>query len=151
VATICAQYSQIIYLIFKGVPMPTYEYQCFSCNHTFEAVQKISEDALDTCPKCSAKEVKRLLSASAFHLKGSGWYKTDYASSSSSASSKSSEPSNESSSANGSNSNGASSSCGSGCGCGPTKAGSSSDGSSATTTKIAETPVKTEASKSDSH
>ena len=59
--------------------MPTYEYHCYSCQKTFEAVQKISEPPLSTCPHCNLSNVRRLISAAAFHLKGSGWYKTDYA------------------------------------------------------------------------
>lgn len=80
--------------------MPTYEYLCGSCGHNFEQVQKISEDALVTCPQCGKNELKRLVNAAAFHLKGGGWYKTDYASSSSSsqASSSSSSASTTSSS-----------------------------------------------------
>ena len=69
--------------------MPTYEYRCKKCGD-FEIVQKISEDALTECPTCSGK-VQRLLSAAPFHLKGSGWYKTDYAGSSSSSSSASND------------------------------------------------------------
>ncbi len=59
--------------------MPTYEYRCERCG-TFELMQKMSDAALTVCPTCSSP-VKRLLSAAPFHLKGSGWYKTDYASS----------------------------------------------------------------------
>ncbi len=58
--------------------MPTYEYECTSCGHTFEKFQKISEKPVQTCPKCKGK-VKRLISgSSSFILKGSGWYATDY-------------------------------------------------------------------------
>ena len=64
--------------------MPTYAYRCFDCQHEFEASQKITEEPLDTCEKCGGNNVKRLLFASPFQLKGTGWYKTDYASSSSS-------------------------------------------------------------------
>ena len=64
--------------------MPTYEYECPDCNHRFEAVQKIVEDPLKDCPQCGGNNVRRLISATAFHLKGSGWYKTDYSSSGSS-------------------------------------------------------------------
>ncbi len=68
--------------------MPTYEYQCFACDHKFEASQKMSEDPISVCPSCGdTEQVRRLVSASSFHLKGSGWYKTDYGSSASSASS----------------------------------------------------------------
>ncbi|MBP9838602.1 MAG: zinc ribbon domain-containing protein [Proteobacteria bacterium] len=69
--------------------MPTYEYFCPDCQTHFEEIQKITEPAITTCPKCSKEHVQRLISASAFHLKGSGWYKTDYGSSGSSSSSSS--------------------------------------------------------------
>jgi len=59
--------------------MPTYEYLCDACGHNYEIVQKISEDSLKTCPTCGKEALKRIINASAFHLKGSGWYKTDYA------------------------------------------------------------------------
>jgi putative FmdB family regulatory protein len=65
--------------------MPTYEYQCKKCG-IFEISQRITEDALKTCPTCSGA-VERLISATAFHLKGGGWYKTDYASTSGSSAS----------------------------------------------------------------
>ena len=61
--------------------MPTYEYQCADCGKTFEAVQRITEDALKVCALCGGNNVQRLISATAFVLKGGGWYKTDYASS----------------------------------------------------------------------
>jgi putative FmdB family regulatory protein len=57
--------------------MPVYEYQCKACGHVQEAFQKISEPALETCPRCNGS-LKKLISQSAFHLKGSGWYATDY-------------------------------------------------------------------------
>ena len=60
--------------------MPTYEYECGACAHQFEATQKITEDSLVDCPACGKPDLRRLISATAFHLKGSGWYKTDYAS-----------------------------------------------------------------------
>jgi putative FmdB family regulatory protein len=64
--------------------MPLYEYECQSCGR-FEALQSFSEKPLKWCPTCSEKgsksAVKRVVSAPAFHLKGSGWYKTDYGSS----------------------------------------------------------------------
>ena len=66
--------------------MPTYEYQCPDCEHQFEAFQKITDDPITDCPECGKDNVQRLISATAFHLKGSGWYKTDYASNGSSAS-----------------------------------------------------------------
>ncbi|MGE0823211.1 MAG: FmdB family zinc ribbon protein [Candidatus Binatia bacterium] len=57
--------------------MPIYEYSCKKCGE-FEATQRMSEDPLKKCPTCGAK-VTKLISQSAFHLKGSGWYLTDYA------------------------------------------------------------------------
>lgn len=65
--------------------MPIYEYKCAACGYQFEHIQRASDSDLEDCPRCKAKSVKRLLSAAAFHLKGSGWYKTDYAASGSSA------------------------------------------------------------------
>jgi putative FmdB family regulatory protein len=67
--------------------MPLYEYQCESCQHRFEVIQKFSDAPVDTCPKCSGV-VKRLLSSPAIQFKGSGWYITDYARKSSGDSSK---------------------------------------------------------------
>ena len=57
--------------------MPIYEYNCKRCGD-FEITQRISEDPLKKCPTCGTK-VTKLISTSAFHLKGSGWYMTDYA------------------------------------------------------------------------
>lgn len=61
--------------------MPTYEYACSGCGNQWEEVQKISEDPLDTCPKCSQKTAKRQISGGNFILKGGGWYADLYASS----------------------------------------------------------------------
>lgn len=58
--------------------MPIYEYQCQKCNHQFEAIQKFSDPALEECPECHLPALKKLISAAAFHLKGSGWYQTDF-------------------------------------------------------------------------
>lgn len=58
--------------------MPLYEYKCHSCGKTFEVIQKFSDEPLKTHAECGG-EAERLLSAPAFHLKGSGWYATDYA------------------------------------------------------------------------
>ncbi|MDP2905929.1 MAG: zinc ribbon domain-containing protein [Candidatus Omnitrophota bacterium] len=58
--------------------MPTYDYECSSCGHTFEASQKMSDKHLEECPKCKHK-VKRLISSGAgIIFKGSGFYATDY-------------------------------------------------------------------------
>ena len=61
--------------------MPTYEYACKSCGNAWEAVQRITEDALDTCPKCNQKTAQRQLSGGSFILKGGGWYADLYSSS----------------------------------------------------------------------
>ena len=58
--------------------MPLYEYQCDSCGHRFEALQKFSDPPLATCPKCG-QALRKLLAAPAFQLKGTGWYVTDFA------------------------------------------------------------------------
>jgi putative FmdB family regulatory protein len=58
--------------------MPIYEYRCESCGHTLDALQKISDDPLRECPSCGESSLKRLISAPAFRLKGSGWYETDF-------------------------------------------------------------------------
>jgi len=58
--------------------MPIYEYRCESCGHKHDAIQRFSDPPLLTCPACSADALKKLVSLSSFHLKGSGWYVTDY-------------------------------------------------------------------------
>jgi putative FmdB family regulatory protein len=58
--------------------MPIYEYRCQDCDHEFERMQKFSDPPVEACPAC-AGAVQKLISRSAFHLKGSGWYVTDYA------------------------------------------------------------------------
>ena len=58
--------------------MPLREYQCDACGHRFEVIQKMSDPPLEACPKCG-EILRKLQAAPAFHLKGSGWYVTDYA------------------------------------------------------------------------
>ena len=58
--------------------MPIYEYQCEACGQVEEVIQRFSDKPLSTCKHCSGK-LHKLISQSAFHLKGSGWYVTDYA------------------------------------------------------------------------
>ncbi len=60
--------------------MPTYEYACKSCGNAWEAIQRITEDPLDTCPKCEQKTAQRQLSGGSFILKGGGWYSDLYSS-----------------------------------------------------------------------
>ena len=58
--------------------MPLYEYQCESCAHRFEVIQKYSDPPVAVCPKCGG-EVRKLFSSPAIQFKGSGFYITDYA------------------------------------------------------------------------
>ncbi|MGD9366349.1 MAG: zinc ribbon domain-containing protein [Desulfobacteraceae bacterium] len=58
--------------------MPIYEYQCEQCGKLEEVIQKFSDKPLQKCKHCSGK-LNKLISQSAFHLKGTGWYVTDYA------------------------------------------------------------------------
>ena len=58
--------------------MPIYEYECGACGAKHEFIQKFSDGPKRKCPACGANRLKRLVSAAAFHLKGSGWYVTDF-------------------------------------------------------------------------
>jgi putative FmdB family regulatory protein len=58
--------------------MPIYEYQCQACGHELETIQKMSDPALTDCPVCGKPELKKLVSAAGFQLKGGGWYETDF-------------------------------------------------------------------------
>ncbi len=58
--------------------MPIYEYQCQSCDHKLEVMQKMSDEPLKECPECGKPELKKLISAAGFRLSGSGWYETDF-------------------------------------------------------------------------
>jgi putative FmdB family regulatory protein len=66
--------------------MPIYEYQCAKCGRIVESWQGFSDAPLKTCRHCSGR-LHKLISQSTFHLKGTGWYVTDYANKSTSASS----------------------------------------------------------------
>ncbi|MBF0202875.1 MAG: zinc ribbon domain-containing protein [Desulfamplus sp.] len=57
--------------------MPIYEYECKECGNVEEAFQKISDAPLEKCKKCQGR-LNKIVSHSSFHLKGSGWYVTDY-------------------------------------------------------------------------
>ena len=74
--------------------MPIYEYQCEKCGHHMEAIQKISDPPVNHCELCNSR-VKKLISQSTFHLKGTGWYVTDYASKSAGVSSAAKSDSSE--------------------------------------------------------
>lgn len=58
--------------------MPIYEYECTKCGNIEEVLQRFSDKPLAKCPNCSGK-LQKLVSQSTFHLKGTGWYVTDYA------------------------------------------------------------------------
>ena len=58
--------------------MPIYEYECIKCGKMTEAIQRFSDPPLNECSQCHG-ELHKLISMSTFHLKGSGWYVTDYA------------------------------------------------------------------------
>ena len=58
--------------------MPAYDYRCQNCQKVFEKNQRISEPAGAVCPGCGGAECTRLITGGTFHLKGSGWYASDY-------------------------------------------------------------------------
>lgn len=62
--------------------MPIYEYYCGQCDERMEMIQKFSDPPFTHCPKCGG-EIRKLISSPAIQFKGSGFYKTDYASGSS--------------------------------------------------------------------
>ena len=68
--------------------MPIFEYQCTKCNDRTEVIQKFTDPPYAACTKCGG-EVRKLASAPAIQFKGSGFYKTDYASAASKADTKS--------------------------------------------------------------
>jgi putative FmdB family regulatory protein len=109
--------------------MPTYDYECEACSHSFEHFQEMSARKLRTCPKCGKRKLVRLVGAGAGVIfRGSGFYETDYKR-------KQSKPSDSSSSSasSDSKSKGEGSSSSSGAG---TKAGG--DGASSSSQKSSE-------------
>ena len=58
--------------------MPIYAYQCESCGHAKDVLQKMSDAPLTDCPACGAPAFRKQLTAAGFQLKGSGWYATDF-------------------------------------------------------------------------
>lgn len=58
--------------------MPIYAYQCGSCGHELEALQKISDAPLTDCPSCNESALSKKVTAAAFRLSGGGWYETDF-------------------------------------------------------------------------
>jgi putative FmdB family regulatory protein len=58
--------------------MPTYEYKCPSCGHTFECLQPMDADKTAACLRCPSKAKRMIGSGCGVHFKGSGFYETDY-------------------------------------------------------------------------
>jgi putative FmdB family regulatory protein len=58
--------------------MPFYEYECQACKYYTEVMQKITDAPLIKCPSCGKRQLKKLVSAPVFRLKGAGWYETDF-------------------------------------------------------------------------
>ena len=58
--------------------MPIYAYQCGTCGHAMDVLQKMSDAPLTDCPACGAQTFTKQLTAAGFQLKGSGWYVTDF-------------------------------------------------------------------------
>jgi putative FmdB family regulatory protein len=58
--------------------MPIYEFECSSCGHRFDRLQKLSDTDPSICPACDAPHLRRMVSAPSFRLAGSGWYETDF-------------------------------------------------------------------------
>lgn len=58
--------------------MPIYEYECTSCGHQMEAIQKFSDEPLTLCPACAENTLEKMVSAPSFKLNGTGWYETDF-------------------------------------------------------------------------
>jgi len=70
----------VIILVLRKIrvtQLPIYEYKCNECDQVFDVLQKIGSDPVKDCIHCGGK-VKKLISASSFQFKGSGWYVTDY-------------------------------------------------------------------------
>lgn len=58
--------------------MPIYEYECQKCHHRFEKIQGFSDEPLKVCPECGKDALQKCISPPNFHLKGKGWYETDF-------------------------------------------------------------------------
>ncbi|MEZ5138422.1 MAG: FmdB family zinc ribbon protein [Acidimicrobiales bacterium] len=118
--------------------MPTYEYKCKSCGHTFDIVQAFTDDALTECPSCGEQALKKVFGNVGITFKGSGFYKTDSRSAGSFGSTKDADKSDTGSSAKAepaSDAKGASSSSSSSTG--DSTSGSSSSAGSSTSTSAA--------------
>lgn len=65
-------------ILGDAIHMPIYEYECNGCGGRHEFIQKFSENPKRKCPDCGKNRLRKLMSAAAFHLKGEGWYVTDF-------------------------------------------------------------------------
>jgi putative FmdB family regulatory protein len=79
--------------------MPIYEYRCTDCGLQREFLQKIADAPIAACPACGSSGFSKMLSAAGFHLKGSGWYATDFKSGSKSGGKESTESKSDESAA----------------------------------------------------
>jgi putative FmdB family regulatory protein len=77
--------------------MPTYDYECDACGHSFELFQSISEPVKKKCPACGKSKLRRLIgTGAAVMFKGSGFYQTDYRSESYKKAAENDKPASES-------------------------------------------------------
>lgn len=112
--------------------MPIYEYKCKACNREFEYQQRMSDPDKTDCEACGASALERLISRTAFQLKGSGWYKDLYSSSKPELKASDSSAKTESSSSSGSDSSSTSSSSSSDSGSSSSSSGSGGTSSGGT-------------------
>jgi putative FmdB family regulatory protein len=101
--------------------MPIYEYRCTACGHTLEVIQKVNDKPLKKCTECSGA-LEKLISRTAFQLKGGGWYNEGYGGSGKSTTSSSGSSSSDTGAKSGDSKpeggkKAAAGGCGSGCGC----------------------------------
>ena len=58
--------------------MPTYDFKCESCDNSWEVTKRMVDPNPSQCPDCSSEEIKQVIGAGNFNLKGTGWYETDF-------------------------------------------------------------------------